>query len=272
MPKNILIFDFPFRSMYTHTISSLQWICQQQCVFTTLPKTAEKVTFWLPSAMWRRLGAVDLLSSSVLQDTVISAELSCVLTVVWLTWMEPSTSAGRLISPAVISELVANRCVFVPKHLQKHNKGILNLMIGAFLFLFLSSPSRSSAVTWVECWESSPVRNDISTVGDGVKPQPGWSEGMCLMPALKFFVLSDLRCRLLAWCSSQTDAHVVFWFVVQDESRIKATVMEVKPVDHKDYSKRLIMNIRKLAAQWTSDIWVFFFCLYSKRTALCVKS
>uniref|UniRef100_A0A671UDN1 Replication protein A subunit n=1 Tax=Sparus aurata TaxID=8175 RepID=A0A671UDN1_SPAAU len=34
-----------------------------------------------------------------------------------------------------------------------------------------------------------------------------------------------------------------------DESRIKATVMEVKPVDHKDYSKRLIMNIRKLSAQ-----------------------
>uniref|UniRef100_A0A7N6AIZ0 Replication protein A subunit n=1 Tax=Anabas testudineus TaxID=64144 RepID=A0A7N6AIZ0_ANATE len=34
-----------------------------------------------------------------------------------------------------------------------------------------------------------------------------------------------------------------------DESRIKATVMDVKLVDHKDYSKRLIMNIRKLAAQ-----------------------
>ncbi|XP_053278531.1 LOW QUALITY PROTEIN: replication protein A 70 kDa DNA-binding subunit [Pleuronectes platessa] len=34
-----------------------------------------------------------------------------------------------------------------------------------------------------------------------------------------------------------------------DESRIKATVMEVKPVDHKEYCKRLIMNIRKLAAQ-----------------------
>uniref|UniRef100_A0A3P8W1P0 Replication protein A subunit n=1 Tax=Cynoglossus semilaevis TaxID=244447 RepID=A0A3P8W1P0_CYNSE len=34
-----------------------------------------------------------------------------------------------------------------------------------------------------------------------------------------------------------------------DESKIKATVMEVKPVDHKEYSKRLIMNIRKLAAQ-----------------------
>uniref|UniRef100_A0A8C6S8V1 Replication protein A subunit n=1 Tax=Neogobius melanostomus TaxID=47308 RepID=A0A8C6S8V1_9GOBI len=34
-----------------------------------------------------------------------------------------------------------------------------------------------------------------------------------------------------------------------DESRIKATVMEVKPVDHKEYSNRLIMNIRKLANQ-----------------------
>uniref|UniRef100_A0A8C7KY05 Replication protein A subunit n=1 Tax=Oncorhynchus kisutch TaxID=8019 RepID=A0A8C7KY05_ONCKI len=33
-----------------------------------------------------------------------------------------------------------------------------------------------------------------------------------------------------------------------DESRIKATVMEVKPVDHKEYSKRLIINIRKMAS------------------------
>ncbi|KAM9734140.1 replication protein A 70 kDa DNA-binding subunit isoform 2-T2 [Menidia menidia] len=33
-----------------------------------------------------------------------------------------------------------------------------------------------------------------------------------------------------------------------DESRIKATVMEAKPVDHREYSKRLIMNIMKLAA------------------------
>lgn len=32
-----------------------------------------------------------------------------------------------------------------------------------------------------------------------------------------------------------------------DESRIKATAMDVKPVDHKEYCKRLIMNIRKLA-------------------------
>ncbi|KAG5269201.1 hypothetical protein AALO_G00199390 [Alosa alosa] len=34
-----------------------------------------------------------------------------------------------------------------------------------------------------------------------------------------------------------------------DESRIKVTVMDAKPVDHKEYSKRLIMNIRKLAVQ-----------------------
>ncbi|KAM6987790.1 replication protein A 70 kDa DNA-binding subunit [Tautogolabrus adspersus] len=34
-----------------------------------------------------------------------------------------------------------------------------------------------------------------------------------------------------------------------DESRIKASVMEVKPVDHKDYSKRLIMNIRNMASK-----------------------
>ncbi|XP_043910811.1 replication protein A 70 kDa DNA-binding subunit [Protopterus annectens] len=34
-----------------------------------------------------------------------------------------------------------------------------------------------------------------------------------------------------------------------DESRIKATVMDVKPVDYAEYSKRLMMNIRKLASQ-----------------------
>ncbi|CAJ1065213.1 replication protein A 70 kDa DNA-binding subunit [Xyrichtys novacula] len=34
-----------------------------------------------------------------------------------------------------------------------------------------------------------------------------------------------------------------------DESRIKVTVMEVKPIDHKDYCKRLIMNIRSLASK-----------------------
>ncbi|XP_044142942.1 replication protein A 70 kDa DNA-binding subunit [Bufo gargarizans] len=34
-----------------------------------------------------------------------------------------------------------------------------------------------------------------------------------------------------------------------DESRIKATAMDVKPVDYKEYSRRLIMNIRKLASQ-----------------------
>uniref|UniRef100_H3AES1 Replication protein A subunit n=1 Tax=Latimeria chalumnae TaxID=7897 RepID=H3AES1_LATCH len=34
-----------------------------------------------------------------------------------------------------------------------------------------------------------------------------------------------------------------------DESRIKATVMNFKPVNHKEYSKKLIMNIRNYAAQ-----------------------
>ncbi|NP_001081585.1 replication protein A 70 kDa DNA-binding subunit [Xenopus laevis] len=34
-----------------------------------------------------------------------------------------------------------------------------------------------------------------------------------------------------------------------DESRIKATAVDVKPVDHKEYSRRLIMNIRKMATQ-----------------------
>uniref|UniRef100_A0A8L0DLQ8 Replication protein A subunit n=1 Tax=Oncorhynchus mykiss TaxID=8022 RepID=A0A8L0DLQ8_ONCMY len=33
-----------------------------------------------------------------------------------------------------------------------------------------------------------------------------------------------------------------------DESRVKAMVMEVKPVDHREYSRRLISNIRNMAA------------------------
>uniref|UniRef100_A0A671U185 Replication protein A subunit n=1 Tax=Sparus aurata TaxID=8175 RepID=A0A671U185_SPAAU len=32
-----------------------------------------------------------------------------------------------------------------------------------------------------------------------------------------------------------------------DESRVKVTVMEVQPVDHRDYSRRLLSNIRRLA-------------------------
>ncbi|KAK0149339.1 Replication protein A DNA-binding subunit [Merluccius polli] len=33
-----------------------------------------------------------------------------------------------------------------------------------------------------------------------------------------------------------------------DESRVKAIVMEIQPLDHRDYSRRLISNIRKMAA------------------------
>lgn len=41
------------------------------------------------------------------------------------------------------------------------------------------------------------------------------------------------------------------WYFLppKDESRLKATAMDVKPVNQKEYSKRLIMNIRKTAAQ-----------------------
>lgn len=35
-----------------------------------------------------------------------------------------------------------------------------------------------------------------------------------------------------------------------DESRVKVTVMDVQPVDHREYSRRLLSNIRKLAS-WT---------------------
>uniref|UniRef100_A0A1A8ET99 Replication protein A subunit n=1 Tax=Nothobranchius korthausae TaxID=1143690 RepID=A0A1A8ET99_9TELE len=34
-----------------------------------------------------------------------------------------------------------------------------------------------------------------------------------------------------------------------DESRVKATVLDVKPIDHREYSKRLIINIRSMAAK-----------------------
>eukprot|EP00064_Thunnus_orientalis_P011748 superscaffoldBa00001730_g11779 len=34
----------------------------------------------------------------------------------------------------------------------------------------------------------------------------------------------------------------------QDESRVKVTVMEVQPVDHREYSRRLLSNIHKLAS------------------------
>lgn len=57
-----------------------------------------------------------------------------------------------------------------------------------------------------------------------------------------------VRCRLR---DQNVNNGVASSFVClcQDESRIKATVMDVKPVDHKEYSKRLIVNIRKMAAQ-----------------------
>uniref|UniRef100_A0A673BH68 Replication protein A subunit n=1 Tax=Sphaeramia orbicularis TaxID=375764 RepID=A0A673BH68_9TELE len=38
-----------------------------------------------------------------------------------------------------------------------------------------------------------------------------------------------------------------------DESRVKVTVMEVLPIDHREYSRRLISNIRKLANKGVSE-------------------
>lgn len=44
-------------------------------------------------------------------------------------------------------------------------------------------------------------------------------------------------------------SQTVFLFS-KDESRIKAVVMDVKPVDFREYGRRLIMNIRKNALIW----------------------
>ncbi|KAG7269631.1 hypothetical protein CRUP_016422 [Coryphaenoides rupestris] len=49
--------------------------------------------------------------------------------------------------------------------------------------------------------------------------------------------------------SGPAQKHDVFLLCLsQDESRVKATVVEVQPIDHRDYSRRLIRNIRKMAA------------------------
>lgn len=45
--------------------------------------------------------------------------------------------------------------------------------------------------------------------------------------------------------------------LLQDESRIKATAMDVKPVNYREYSKRLIANIRRNAQLgWGGQCWL----------------
>jgi len=75
-------------------------------------------------------------------------------------------------------------------------------------------------------------------------------------PACTFFFSFEQsvekRCRCFL-CVYFNGAEEVFLSCLsQDESRMKATVMEVQPVDHRDYSRRLIHNIRNMAA-WVPD-------------------
>lgn len=47
-----------------------------------------------------------------------------------------------------------------------------------------------------------------------------------------------------------TELNSRFFLPPQDESRVKVTVKEVQPIDHREYSRRLLSNIRRLA-RWT---------------------
>lgn len=270
MPKNIFIFDFPFRSMRTHTHTRthhpstsvyLLWVV---CFY--VPKNSRKghVLASITAAVWRRLGAIDLFSCfQILGFTryfsrdfcwiVLRPNGAVLMVVVELTWnnvgivpqcrqLESVSNRFRLHSN--FTALAAHHCVFIPEYLQKHQGVFLNLMTEAISFLPVDLQRE---LEWnVE--NNSPGRNDLPHLDSrggnyGVKPPRAHLEGMCVLArAVKFlFVrLQVSSVRLMLCC---------VWFDVQDESRIKATVMEVKPVDHKDYSKRLIMNIRKLAAQ-----------------------
>jgi len=70
---------------------------------------------------------------------------------------------------------------------------------------------------------------------------------LCFLPLgslkpLKQRGLSPPLCAARAFLRSQTA-----FLSSKDESRIKATVMDVKPVDYREYGRRLIMNIRRNA-------------------------
>jgi replication factor A1 len=49
------------------------------------------------------------------------------------------------------------------------------------------------------------------------------------------------------WPQAFIRSQIVLLFS-KDESRIKATVVDVKPVDYREYGRRLVMNIRRNAA------------------------
>lgn len=75
-----------------------------------------------------------------------------------------------------------------------------------------------------------------------------------------FQEIHSLTTLVISWMILITGANVSksdfaalnsrFSFPPQDESRVKVTVIEVQPVDHREYSRRLLSNIRKLT-RWT---------------------
>lgn len=97
---------------------------------------------------------------------------------------------------------------------------------------------------------------------------PVWKGGLCSTrnPGLgtrhhgSFTGITGLRttsmslCFLLlgsvkpgTWPQAFIRSQIVLLFS-KDESRIKATVVDVKPVDYREYGRRLVMNIRRNAA------------------------
>lgn len=213
MPKNILIFDFPFRSMHTHHPSTSVHLAWALC-FYNVAKNSRKghilASIWTTAAVWRRLGAIDLFSC--LQILSFTIYFSCdlcwivlrpngvVLTVVELTWktvgivhqcrqLESVSDWFHLHSN--FTEMAAHRCAFIPKYLQKHHGVILNLMIKAISFL--SDDLQSELELNVE--NNSPGRNDLphldSREGNYGMKQPC---GCLLTPAVKFlcFVLLEV--------------------------------------------------------------------------------
>lgn len=78
---------------------------------------------------------------------------------------------------------------------------------------------------------------------------------LCQLQRHQLPLLQDRLCvifRLLCFCTQVLTHNCLivpdsgYVCPLQDESRVKVTVMEVQPVDHRDYSKRLISNIRRL--------------------------
>lgn len=95
-----------------------------------------------------------------------------------------------------------------------------------------------------------------------------WWEWLRLISIKDVFRMKPVRARLCfcslvffpgtstGWWSAcvsvitDSDYLVSLFFPPQDESRVKATVMEVQPLEHREHSRRLLGNIRRLV-QWS---------------------